>query len=157
MPSDNVSLDIEYYVDAEPDPRFDAAARWIADVYDLTSLTVSISIVDDPTIRQLNAEQLGHDWATDVVSFVIERTDNDVDGEVVASWDTASRLAPKAGWSAENELLLYVVHGMLHVAGLDDIEEEDRQEMRQAEQDCLLALGIEDARKLPERWSSVSY
>ncbi|GAB5406301.1 MAG: hypothetical protein Aurels2KO_45320 [Aureliella sp.] len=157
MASDIVTLDIEYYVDTERDARIEAAARWVAHKYDLTSLTVSVSIVDDPTIRELNAEQLGHDWATDVVSFVIERTGDDVDGEVVASWDTASRLAAKAGWTPENELLLYVVHGMLHVAGLDDIEDDDRREMREAEQECLLSLGIEDARQLPQRWNSVSY
>lgn len=157
MPSQNVSLDIEYYVDTDEDPRFTAAARWIASQFALSSLTVSISIVDDPTIRELNAEQLGHDWATDVVSCVIERIGDKVDGEVVASWDTASRLAAQAGWSTVNELLLYVIHGMLHVAGLDDIEEDDRREMRKAEQDCLLALGVHEANQLPERWDSVSY
>lgn len=151
-------LDIEYYVQAPQDlERFQAAAQWIGETYSLTNLIVSISIVDDQTIRQLNAEQLGHDWATDVISFVIERAGDAVDGEVVASWDTAARLAPQAGWDATDELLLYVVHGMLHVAGLDDIAPEDRKEMRRAEQNCLLAIGVAAASELPKRWDSVSY
>lgn len=151
-------LDIEYYVEAPHDlERFHAAAKWIGDTYNLTSLMVSVSIVDDQAIQELNAEQLGHDWATDVISFVIQRVGDAVDGEVVASWDTAARLAPQAGWDAADELLLYVVHGMLHVAGLDDIEAEDRTQMRQAEQSCLLAIGVTAASELPKRWDSVSY
>jgi len=125
----------------------------------LAKLDVSIAIVDDPTIHQLNREHLDHDWPTDVISFIFEADEEtaSVEGEIVASIDTATRLAQTAGWSAEDELLLYIIHGLLHLAGLDDIEPEDQVEMRVAERDCLLALGVPGADKHLERFSDVSY
>jgi len=151
-------LDIEWYIDG---PKIDAkiveAANWILHRFSLDSLRVSVSLVDDATIRQQNCEQLGHDWATDVISFVIQRSGDSVDGEVIASVDTARRLAEQAGWNLEHELMLYVVHGMLHVVGLDDIEENDRIEMRQLERECLTAIGIAQADSLHERWDDVTY
>jgi probable rRNA maturation factor len=114
----------------------------------------SVSVVDDEQIREVNRESLEHDWETDVVSFVIEANEQFVDGEVIASLDTAARLAAKAGWEPKDELLLYIVHGMLHVAGLDDIEDEERAIMRAKEIECLTAIGV-DAQHLPERWDEV--
>lgn len=153
-----VELDIEYFVDALRDDshRIRKAANWIAKEFAFRCIRVSVSVVDDPAIRELNQQQLGHDWATDVVSFVIEAEQDSVDGEVVASADTARRLCEKAGWSAEDELLLYIVHGMLHVAGLDDIEKSDREVMREAERNCLLAIGLPHALELNKSWGEIS-
>lgn len=141
--------------------RFRRAAAWIAQRQRLGSLTVSISLVNDSTIRELNREQLGHDWATDVISFVFETEMRaglpHVDGEVIASYETAARLAEAAGWSVEDELLLYVVHGMLHLAGLDDVDESLRLAMRQAEQACLAFLEVAGANDYLNRWERVSY
>jgi len=139
--------------------RYKAAAKWVCAEFQLAKLDVSIAIVDDPTIHQLNREHLDHDWPTDVISFIFEADEEtaSVEGEIVASIDTATRLAQTAGWSAEDELLLYIIHGLLHLAGLDDIEPEDQVEMRVAERDCLLALGVPGADKHLERFSDVSY
>ena len=95
----------------------------------------------------------------DVISFVFEVDEEAgrVEGEIIASADTAARLAPDAQWRTEDELLLYVVHGLLHLAGLDDIEPEDQAEMRAAERDCLLALGVAGAERHLDRWHDVSY
>jgi probable rRNA maturation factor len=56
------------------------------------------------------------------------------------------------GWSASDELLLYVVHGLLHIVGYDDISVEQQLEMRGLEQACLLSLGIEAAGQHIQRW-----
>ena len=144
---------------ADDTARFHLAAAFIAERYQLALFTVSISLVDDSTIREVNREELEHDWATDVISFVFEETTAadglHVDGEVIASYETAQRLAAAAGWSVEDELLLYVVHGMLHLAGLDDIDDEDRQRMREAEQACLIALGVPGAAGHVEQWERI--
>ena len=154
-----IELEIEYHVLSPTDDsaRFHQAAEWIANRYKLTSLTASISVVDDSTIHRLNREHLDHDWPTDVISFVFDCEDGRIDGEIIASLDTAARLAQQAAWPTADELLLYIIHGLLHLAGLDDIADEDRQQMRQAERDCLIALAVPAAQKYLDRWDSISY
>ena len=154
-----IDLEIEYHApsDIADDARYHQAVKWIADRFKLKGLTVSISIVDDATIHRLNREHLDHDWATDVISFVFENEDGLIDGEIIASVDTAARLAQQAGWSTADELLLYVIHGLLHLAGLDDVALEDRTAMRSAEYDCLVALAVPAANHYLQRWSSISY
>jgi probable rRNA maturation factor len=159
MSKPHIELEIDYHVESlvNEDARFHQAAQWVAARFKLKELTASISIVDDPTIHRLNREHLDHDWPTDVISFVFENEDGMVDGEIIASIDTATRLARDAGWSPADELLLYVIHGLLHLAGLDDIEEHDRIAMRAAEKDCLLALNVPAATHYLDRWDNVSY
>lgn len=158
MKTPKIELEIDYHAAASADDaRYQLAAEWVAERFDLDALTASISIVDDPTIHQLNLEHLDHDWPTDVISFVFDNDGRVVDGEVIASIDTASRLANDAGWPAADELLLYIIHGLLHLAGLDDIEPADRAAMRAAERDCLVALKIPAASHYLDRWDSVSY
>ena len=154
-----IELEIEYHVPAAmaDDGRYHQAAQWIAERYRLKSLAASISIVDDPAIHRLNREHLDHDWPTDVISFVFENDAGNVDGEIIASRDTAARLALQAGWPTADELLLYVIHGLLHLAGLDDISPEDRLAMRSAEHACLVALAVPAAAHYLERWNSISY
>lgn len=158
MPQKKIHLDVNYQVVASDDrERYQRAAAWVADHFSIQEFEVSIGIVDDPTIHQLNREHLDHDWPTDVISFIFESDEETgrIEGEIVASCDTARRLAPAAGWRAEDELLLYIVHGLLHLAGLDDIEPEDAHEMRAAERDCMLALGVAGAEKHLDRWDEI--
>ncbi len=137
--------------------RFRAAQHWVATQYGYSSMDVSLAIVDDPTIHELNREHLEHDWPTDVITFVFEQSDDHVEGEIIASADTAARLSQSAGWTPEDELLLYVIHGLLHLAGLDDVEPEDQQKMRHAEYRCLLHLQVPGAEDFLDRWEGVSY
>jgi probable rRNA maturation factor len=104
---------------------------------------VGVVAVDDPTIQELNRRHLNHDCPTDVLSFPMERTQTRLEGEVVVSADTAVATAPDYGWSAESELLLYVIHGTLHLVGCDDRDREGRREMRRREKAYLNRLGLE--------------
>src|ERR1700722_13208794 len=83
----------------------------------LREAQISLAIVDDRAIHELNRQFLAHDYATDVLSFLLERTDDRLEGEVIASADTAIRSAAKYGWQPGDELLLYVIHGVLHLVG----------------------------------------
>ncbi|MCA9181659.1 MAG: rRNA maturation RNase YbeY [Planctomycetales bacterium] len=159
-----IELDIVYHLAdydetlfVEEDPRIAQAARWIAEQFKHRKFYASIAIVDDATMRQLNAERLGHDWPTDVISFVLDELDGSVEGEVIASAQTASQVCSSAGWSAMDELLLYIVHGLLHVAGMDDIESEDRQAMRLMERECLMAVGLAQAEQHVLRFDSINH
>ncbi len=104
--------------------------------------SIGVLVTDDVTIHEINVRHLDHDYPTDVISFGYTQADNFVEGELVASWDTAQREAGEYGWTAIHELLLYVVHGTLHVCGMDDQTEEDAEMMRVAERDVLQSLGI---------------
>src|SRR5690606_29065753 len=82
---------------------------------------VSVAVIGDKAIHQINRQYLKHDEPTDVISFVFERADGAIDGEIVVSADTAAAQAARFGWKIENELALYAVHGALHLAGYDDL------------------------------------
>lgn len=136
--------------------RFHHAARWIAARFSLESLQVSISVVDDPTIHRLNREHLDHDWPTDVISFAFESGPS-ANGEIIASWDTAERLSVAAGWQPTDELVLYVLHGMLHIVGLDDVDAEARNQMRQVEYEYLRDAQVLGYEPYLTRFDDVSY
>jgi probable rRNA maturation factor len=104
--------------------------------------TISVAIVDDTTIHELNARYLQHDYPTDVLSFVLEQDDQRLEGEIVVSADTARTVAARLAWPADDELLLYVIHGALHLVGFDDDSDADLQRMRQQETIHLARFGI---------------
>jgi probable rRNA maturation factor len=105
--------------------------------------SLSIAVVDDLTIQQLNRQFLEHDYPTDALSFLLEREQDHLEGEVIVSADTAVRVAAELGWPAEDELLLYVVHATLHLVGHDDATDELRTAMRNEERRYLATLGID--------------
>ncbi|MGO8745273.1 MAG: rRNA maturation RNase YbeY [Thermoguttaceae bacterium] len=103
---------------------------------------ISLAVVDDAAIRPLNRRYLGHDFATDVLSFLFDRDDTGLDGEIVVSAETAWAAAQDFGCPPGDELLLYVVHGMLHLAGYDDRTPHDRAAIQERESYYLARLGI---------------
>lgn len=105
--------------------------------------SLSIAVVDDDAIHRLNREFLNHDYPTDVLSFTLDEDPSGFEGEIVVSAETAIRNAANYGWSTENELNLYIIHGALHLAGYRDKMEADQAEMREAESKYLRLLGIE--------------
>jgi probable rRNA maturation factor len=107
--------------------------------------SLGVLITDDETIREINREHLSHDYETDVISFAYEQHESHVEGELVASVTTAVREANAMSRSALDELLLYIVHGTLHICGLDDQTAESRKQMRLAERQVLESIGIVNA------------
>lgn len=100
---------------------------------------LSIAIVGDKTMAQLNRDYHGVNGSTDVLSFPAD--DERAIGEIVISYETARRNAREARWRTHDELALLVVHGVLHLLGYDDRTPEDRKRMwkRQAR---ILGKGI---------------
>ena len=105
--------------------------------------SLSIAVVDDSTIHELNRRHLAHDYPTDVLSFCLDESPGTLAGEVIVSADTAISNAEEYGWAAENELLLYVVHGVLHLVGHRDKTDDEILAMREAEQRYLTLAGVE--------------
>ncbi len=100
---------------------------------------VSVAVVDDPEIHRLNRQHLRHNYPTDVLSFLLEAEEGALEGEIIVSADTARTSAPHFDWNPADELLLYVIHGALHLVGYDDQTPDARQVMRRQEA-AILAL-----------------
>ncbi|SDF24309.1 rRNA maturation RNase YbeY [Sporolituus thermophilus] len=123
-----------------------------AEVYGLSEQAeVSVVLVDDEYIRELNRQYRGKDAPTDVLSFALNEGDEPVViddpaeqllGDIVISLETAARQAEEFGHGSERELAYLTVHGMLHLLGYDHETEEARVEMRQEEEYILSQLGI---------------
>jgi probable rRNA maturation factor len=102
---------------------------------------LSFVVMDDARIREVNRKSLAHDHATDVLSFPLEDRPALV-GEVLVSAQTARREAARRGHAPYHELMLYAVHGVLHLLGHDDHRPRDRARMRRSERALLRSLGI---------------
>ena len=105
---------------------------------------INVVLVDSDTIRQYNRDFLQHDYPTDVISFPAEdrRSEGYLEGEVLACTEIANERAKEFGWTAEEELLLYIVHGMLHLTGYNDTNSEQQAAMQEKERTYLETLGI---------------
>jgi probable rRNA maturation factor len=108
-----------------------------------TSATISLAVVDDPTIHDLNRRYLNHDFPTDVLSFGLDERAGHLEGEVILSADTATAEAAEIGWPPAAEQLLYVIHGTLHLVGYRDKTPDEAQAMRAAEAKYLRRFGID--------------
>lgn len=105
---------------AEPDPP-------------LASLdSVEVALVDDETSARVHQDFMGVPGATDVITFH--------HGELVISVPVATRQAAEFGEPPLRELLRYIVHGLLHLAGHDDGEEADRARMEAAQEHIVAVL-----------------
>lgn len=117
------------------------AVRHVLQTESIDEAQVGIAVVDDATIHELNVRYLKHDYPTDVLSFPLSADDEPLDGEVVVSLDTARREAEHFGWSTDDELLLYVIHGTLHLTGHDDTTPALAAVMREKESAALKHFG----------------
>ncbi len=94
---------------------------------------VRIILAHHETVTELNRTWLQHDYDTDVLSFVIEESEQGLEGEVYVDSETAAERHEEFGTSYEKEVLRYVVHGLLHLAGHDDLTAEGRRLMTHLE------------------------
>lgn len=122
--------------------RLRGAVAAVLEEEGIKSAAISIAVVDDPTIHDLNRRFLNHDEPTDVISFPLDDADG-IEGDVIVSAETAIRSAARYDWPPADELLLYVIHGTLHLVGYDDLDDASRAEMRSRERHYLAALGLQ--------------
>ena len=142
-----------------------AIVRQTLQTEQVSSATISVAIVDNAQIHELNRQYLNHDYETDVLSFLLEEssaeTSNEktvtprgagktIDGEVIVSSEMAIEMAADYSWDAIDELTLYIVHGVLHLCGYDDLTAEELPIMRARECHVFEILG----RPRPTRDSS---
>ena len=104
---------------------------------------LSILLVGDRRIARLHEEWLGIPGPTDVITFDLGSAAADgLHGDIAVSAETARRAARELGWAPRHELAYYVVHGLLHLAGYDDVEPAARRAMRARERVLMAAAGL---------------
>jgi probable rRNA maturation factor len=114
------------------------AARLEADV--AGGLKFRCLLTDDRELRRLNHQFLGKDYPTDVLSFPQADTGAPFLGELAISTQRAAEQAASFGHSLEDEVAILMLHGVLHLLGMD--HEGDRGRMRRAERLWRCKLGL---------------
>jgi probable rRNA maturation factor len=148
-----LSIDERFLALIEPDlfERTAQATFQNQEIPNDTSLTIVVT--DDSHLHQLNRQFVGIDSPTDVLSFPGGYIDPDTSsfylGDVLISYPRAIEQASQAGHSVDAELQLLAVHGILHLAGHDHEQEQDKANMWAAQSEILSTLGVA-LKKLPE-------
>ena len=137
-------MDIKFSI-----PKLEKLIKAIGVRFDLAEASVSIAIVDDDEITEVNKNFLNHDNTTDCISFDLSDDEHPADSnnnyarvfDLIVNGQMAVRQSQERGHSPESELALYVTHGMLHNLGFDDATEKQAAKMHNTEDEILEQLG----------------
>jgi len=102
---------------------------------------LSVALVDDARISQLNHQLLQRSGSTDVIAFEAEQDAEGSSGEIIISVPTAQRQAQQYGHSLTAELCLLAIHGLLHVMGYEDQTEAGHAKMERIQESLMAEVG----------------
>jgi len=127
--------------------KLDAVAQKILSASECPEAELSVLLVDDAGIQQINRDYLQRDWPTNVISFAMREGEGgglhpDLLGDVIISTETAARDAIEADTSFESELYFLLLHGILHLLGYDHERGTEQQaaEMESREKDVFASI-----------------
>jgi probable rRNA maturation factor len=135
VPQDSVPIDRGH---------FRQVARTVLEGEGIEQAEISLAFVDDATIHALNRRYLDHDEPTDVLSFPLSEGKGKLAGELVIGAEVGRAEAEARGHSVQTELTLYVIHGLLHLCGHDDLTQAGARKMRERERHYLQLLALPD-------------
>jgi probable rRNA maturation factor len=122
-----------------------AAARTVLDGEHVRAAKIGLAFVDRAHIHRLNKQFLDHDEPTDVITFPYSSPKAaKLEGEIVIGYDVAEEYAADRGHEVAIELLLYVIHGCLHLCGYDDTTAKAAKLMRKKEREYLAKINLPD-------------
>lgn len=125
------------YEDVAPDIVRLALAQAAHDDTPLHHLaTLEAALVDDETSDRVHREFMDIEGATDVITFH--------HGEIVIGAEVAFRQAAEYNEEPAREILRYLVHGILHLAGHEDEQEHDRKRMEEAQESILTKIWTDE-------------
>ena len=101
---------------------------------------IGYMFVDDEKILEVNREYLGHDYYTDIITFDYDE-DDIISGDLVISLDTVKTNAEQFGKDYDEELHRVIIHGILHLCGINDKGPGER-EIMEAEENKALAMRL---------------
>ena len=132
---------ISYQTDGTkmPDIKKRETSAWIKKVaatYDKKCGEIAYIFCDDEKILEVNKEYLQHDYYTDIITFDYSEEDS-ISGDLFISLDTVRSNSEMLGVGYEQELHRVIIHGILHLCGIDDKGEGEREIMEAAENKAL--------------------
>lgn len=132
---------IDFQVENTGMPQLDLSAikRWINAVaasHNKDVGRISYCFCDDDYILEANRRFLGHDYFTDVITFDYSRA-NRISGDILISLDTVRSNAEGLGVAYSEELLRVIIHGVLHLCGINDKLPGEREIMERNEDQAL--------------------
>ena len=101
---------------------------------------IGYMFVDDEKILEVNREYLGHDYYTDIITFDYDE-DDIISGDLVISLDTVKTNAEQFGKDYDEDLHRVIIHGILHLCGINDKGPGER-EIMEAEENKALAMRL---------------
>ena len=114
-------------------------SAWVkstANTYNKVVGDINYIFVDDETMLDINRRFIGHDYYTDHIGFDYSK-DGALSGDIYISLDPVKTNAEKFGATFDEELRRVIIHGLLHLCGFRDKTEEEREQMKQAEDEAL--------------------
>jgi len=119
-------------------------SSWIKQIIILNNFQlgeINYIFSDDKYILKINNKYLNHNFYTDVITFdtsnyddLLEKQNNDlISGDIFISVDTVLANSKTYGSTFEEEMYRVIIHGILHLIGFDDLNDEDKEEMRKQE------------------------
>ncbi len=136
---------ITYNVDGVKMPRFrkrenSAWVKAVAAAYGKRVGEIAYIFVDDEKILEVNRQYLQHDYYTDIITFDYSEGDV-ISGDLFISLDTVRSNAGLVGATYEEELRRVIIHGILHLCGINDKGPGEREVMEAAENRALAMFG----------------
>jgi probable rRNA maturation factor len=121
------------------EPRFDQLLTLLG----IREPELTIAVLGDEAMALVH-EEYGHEpGTTDVLTFDMrEAADEPFAGDILICRDVAERQAAQRGHATRAELLLYALHGLLHLLGYDDHDPADHAAMHRREDELLQAIGL---------------
>ena len=137
-------MEITFQSEGVEDPQIDEAklANWIesiAKLYNKEIGEISYLFCDDEKILEVNQQYLNHDFYTDIITFDYSE-ENMISGDIIISLQTVESNSQMYNTSFLEELHRVIIHGILHLSGLNDSTEEEEKVMRDAESNALKIL-----------------
>lgn len=142
----NLSIPEAWVEETAPANLENAALAVLAYEHVQAETDLTIALVTDAEIQELNNSYRASNTPTDVLSFNANEVDPETNvlylGDIIISLERAYAQAQIAGHSVKDELSLLVVHGVLHLLGYDHASEEEKNAMWSKQWEILASLGI---------------
>lgn len=123
----------------KPALDWEMVGRWIVEVarrHGRRTGALTYIFCDDARILEVNKEFLNHDYFTDIITFD-DTTGRLIRGDIFISLDTVASNAEAVGTTYDDELMRVIIHGILHLCGINDKGPGEREIMEAHENDAL--------------------
>ena len=141
----NVLIHKEVSIDNIKISKIKKDTELILNFLNLDNSELSILFVDNKRIKELNKNFRNKDSVTDVLSFpqnegILNGLNINILGDVVISYPQAKKQAPDSDNSTYEEILVLIIHSILHLIGYDHMKEDEEIIMREKETDIFMEL-----------------